>query len=54
MSPHPDSTPNAAPTGDKILAAALELFREEGFDKATMRDIANAMRVECLFATNCS
>ena len=33
--------PKTAETGDKILAAALELFREEGFDKATMRGIAN-------------
>ncbi len=27
-------------TGTKILKAALELFRKEGFDNATMRDIA--------------
>jgi AcrR family transcriptional regulator len=30
----------AEETGLKILEAALTLFREEGFDKATMRDIA--------------
>ena len=33
-------TPKAEETGLKILEAALTLFREEGFDKATMRDIA--------------
>lgn len=33
-------TPKAEETGQKILEAALTLFREEGFDKATMRDIA--------------
>ena len=33
-------TPKAEETGQKILDAALELFREEGFDKATMREIA--------------
>src|SRR5436190_1460527 len=32
-------TPKAEETGLKILEAALTLFREEGFDKATMRDI---------------
>lgn len=30
----------AAETSLKILEAALELFRQEGFEKATMRDIA--------------
>ena len=34
------ATPKAEETGLKILQAALTLFREEGFDKATMRDIA--------------
>src|ERR1700745_2699376 len=33
-------TPKAGETGLKILNAALALFREEGFDAATMRDIA--------------
>jgi AcrR family transcriptional regulator len=33
-------TPKAEETGLKILEAALELFRKEGFDSATMRDIA--------------
>jgi AcrR family transcriptional regulator len=33
-------TPKAEETGLRILDAALELFRQEGFDKATMRDIA--------------
>jgi AcrR family transcriptional regulator len=34
------ATPKAEETGLKILDSALELFRQEGFDKATMRDIA--------------
>jgi AcrR family transcriptional regulator len=38
--PPPKITPKAEETGLKILEAALTLFREEGFDKATMRDIA--------------
>ncbi len=33
-------TPKAEETGLRILNAALTLFREEGFDSATMRDIA--------------
>jgi AcrR family transcriptional regulator len=33
-------TPKAEETASRILEAALTLFREEGFDKATMRDIA--------------
>jgi AcrR family transcriptional regulator len=33
-------TPKAEETGLKILDAALTLFRQEGFDTATMRDIA--------------
>jgi AcrR family transcriptional regulator len=33
-------TPKAEETGTKILDAALELFRQEGFDAATMRGIA--------------
>jgi AcrR family transcriptional regulator len=32
--------PKAEETGSRILESALALFREEGFDKATMRDIA--------------
>ena len=34
------STPKAEETGQRILEAALELFRSEGFDRATMRDVA--------------
>src|ERR1700726_4205344 len=34
------ATPKAEETGLKILDAALALFRQEGFDNATMRDIA--------------
>lgn len=33
-------TPKAETTADRILEAALDLFRREGFDKTTMRDIA--------------
>lgn len=33
-------TPKAEETGFRILEAALALFRQEGFDSATMRDIA--------------
>jgi AcrR family transcriptional regulator len=33
-------TPKAEETGLKILNAALALFRQEGFESATMRDIA--------------
>jgi AcrR family transcriptional regulator len=38
--PPVNATPKAEETGRKILDAALELFREQGFDSATMRDIA--------------
>jgi AcrR family transcriptional regulator len=34
------ATPKAEETGLKILDAALDLFRQEGFESATMRDIA--------------
>jgi AcrR family transcriptional regulator len=34
------TTPKAEETGLRILDSALELFRQEGFDTATMRDIA--------------
>jgi AcrR family transcriptional regulator len=36
----PKTTVKAEETGLKILDSALELFRREGFDNATMRDIA--------------
>ncbi len=38
--PSTKPTPKAEETGQKILDAALELFREQGFESATMRDIA--------------
>src|SRR5882762_6787840 len=38
--PQTKVTIKAEETGLKILEAALTLFREEGFDNATMRDIA--------------
>src|SRR5450755_1810797 len=38
--PPPKATPKAEETGRRILDAALELFRQEGFDITTMRDIA--------------
>ena len=34
------STPKAEETASKILEAALDLFRSEGFERATMRDVA--------------
>ena len=39
------ATPKAEETGLRILDAALALFRQEGFDAATMRDIAEKARV---------
>ena len=41
----PKVTPKAEETGRRILEAALELFRQEGFDTATMRDIARKAEV---------
>jgi len=38
--PSTKATPKAEETGQRILDSALALFREEGFDTATMRDIA--------------
>ncbi len=38
--PESKATPKAEETGRKIMEAALELFREQGFDRATMREIA--------------
>ena len=38
--PPPKATPKAEETGRRILDSALELFRQEGFDSTTMRDIA--------------
>ena len=38
--PTPKPTAKAEETGLKILEAALELFRQDGFDTATMRGIA--------------
>jgi AcrR family transcriptional regulator len=39
------ATPKAEETGLRILEAALDLFRQEGFESATMRDIARAAGV---------
>jgi AcrR family transcriptional regulator len=39
------SSPKAEETRGRILAAALALFRERGFDQTTMRDIARAANV---------
>lgn len=39
------STPKAEETRGRILAAALRLFRERGFDQTTMRDIAREANV---------
>lgn len=38
--PTSKSTPKAEATSSRILDSALELFRQEGFDTSTMRDIA--------------
>jgi AcrR family transcriptional regulator len=43
--PPTKTTPKAEETGQRILDSALALFREEGFDTATMRDIAKAAQV---------
>ncbi len=42
---NPKATPKAEETGLKILHAALDLFRHEGFDSATMRGIAQKAEV---------
>jgi len=43
---HPTkTTPKAEETGRKIFDAALQLFREKGFDATTMRDIAQTAAV---------
>ncbi len=39
------TTPKAEETGLRILDSALALFRQDGFDTATMRDIAAKARV---------
>jgi len=41
----PNKTAKAEETGIRILDAALDLFRQEGFDTATMRDIATRAEV---------
>jgi len=38
--PSPKTTQKAEETGRRILDSALELFRQQGFDATTMRDIA--------------
>ena len=43
--PSPKNTPKAEETGRRILDSALELFRDKGFDSATMRDIAQKAEV---------
>jgi len=43
--PTAKATPKAEETGLRILEAALALFRKEGFDAATMRDIAEKAQV---------
>jgi AcrR family transcriptional regulator len=39
------TTPKAEETGRRILDSALELFRQQGFDATTMRDIAQKASV---------
>jgi AcrR family transcriptional regulator len=41
----PAARPKAEVTGRRILEAALELFRQEGFDNTTMRSIAQKAQV---------
>jgi AcrR family transcriptional regulator len=41
----PRQTPKSEETRQRILAAALHVFRERGFDAATMREIATAAGV---------
>ena len=41
----PKTTKKSQRTAQKILAAALDLFRTKGFDQATMRDVAAAAGV---------
>ena len=43
--PPPKPSAKAEDTAHRILEAALTLFREEGFDQATMRDIAKKAQV---------
>ena len=43
--PSAKNTPKSEQTGRKILDSALELFREKGFEPATMRDIARKAEV---------
>ena len=43
--PTSKTTPKAEETGRKILDAALELFRQKGFDATTMRDVAQTAGV---------
>lgn len=43
--PKAGSTPKAEETRNRILAAALRLFREKGFDQTSMREIASAAGV---------
>jgi AcrR family transcriptional regulator len=45
MPPPVKALPKAEDTERKILDAALTLFRQDGFDEATMRDIARAAGV---------
>ncbi|HEX3748366.1 MAG TPA: TetR/AcrR family transcriptional regulator [Bryobacteraceae bacterium] len=43
--PSAKNTPKAEETGRRILDSALDLFREQGFDATTMRDIARKAEV---------
>lgn len=43
--PEPGSTPKGEETRRRILDAALDLFRERGFERTTMRDVAKAAGV---------
>lgn len=45
MAPHADPSAAETSTDEAILAAAAHLFRERGFERATLRDIAKAAGV---------
>src|SRR6202453_2150472 len=41
--PRPEGAPEAQPTRERILDIALELFNEQGYDKTSLREIAERL-----------
>src|ERR1700677_744425 len=41
--PRPEGAPEAQPTRERILDIALELFNEQGYDKTSLREIAEQL-----------